>query len=129
VRANTDKIRYQLLDSIERVATQMARASGIPEDLLPFVYVYDDGAPTTTNDAALTNRVRKAMVAGMGEDAFIDWYKSEMGTEDFSELMLVDPPIPSVYFEVGGTPPEFIESGEWASHYLPLFKIDSESSM
>ena len=129
VRANTEKTRYQLLDSIERVATQTARASGIPEDLLPIIHIYDDGAPTTTNDAALTHRVRKAMVAGMGEDAFIDWYQSDMGAEDFPELVLIDPPIPSVYFEVGGTPPEQIESGEWASHHSPLFKIDSESSI
>lgn len=44
VRANTEKTRYQLLDAIERVATQTARAAGVPEDLLPIVHVYDDGA-------------------------------------------------------------------------------------
>lgn len=52
-----------------------------------------------------------------------------MGAEDFPDLVNIDPPIPSVYFEVGGTPPELIESGEWASHHSPLFRIDHESSI
>ncbi len=129
VRANDEKTRAMLLKSIERVATQTARAAGVPEDLLPIVHIYDDGVPTTTNDAALSRRVRAAMIAGMGEDAFVEWYQSDMGAEDFPMLVNVDPPIPSVYFEVGGTPVEDIEAGTWASHHSPLFKIDAESSI
>lgn len=129
VRANTEKTRYQLLDSIERVAINTAKAAGVPDDLLPIVDVYDDGAPTTTNDAALAARVRQAMLDGMGEDAFVDWYQSDMGAEDFPDLVNIDPPIPSVYFEIGGTPPEQLESGEWASHHSPLFRIDHEASI
>ena len=118
-----------LLKSIERVATQTARAAGVPEDLLPIVDVYDDGVPTTTNDAALSRRVRAAMVEGMGADAFVEWYQSDMGAEDFPMLVNVDPPIPSVYFEVGGTPPELLKAGTWASLHSPLMKIDAESSI
>lgn len=129
VRANTEKTRYQLLDSIERVAINTARAAGVPEDRLPIVDVYKDGASTTTNDAALAQRVRRAMLAGMGEDAFVEWYQSDMGAEDFPDLVNIDPPIPSVYFEIGGTPPELIESGAWASHHSPLFQIDPETSI
>ncbi len=129
VRANNEKTRAMLLKSIERVATQTARAAGVPEDLMPIVDVLDDGAPTTTNDAALSRRVRAAMLAGMGADAFVEWYQSDMGAEDFPMLVNVDPPIPSVYFEIGGTPPELIETGAWASHHSPLFKIDAETSI
>jgi len=129
VRANDEQTRAMLLKSIERVATQTARAAGVPEDLLPIVDVFDDGAPTTTNDAALSRRVRAAMVEGMGADAFVEWYQSDMGAEDFPMLVNVDPPIPSVYFEVGGTPADDIEAGTWASHHSPLFKIDAESSI
>ncbi|MCH7537485.1 MAG: amidohydrolase, partial [Proteobacteria bacterium] len=95
----------------------------------PIVDVFDDGVPTTTNDAALSRRVRAAMVEGMGADAFVEWYQSDMGAEDFPMLVNVDPPIPSVYFEVGGTPADDIEAGTWASHHSPLFKIDAESSI
>ena len=129
VRANTEATRAQLLASIERVALQTARAAGVPENLLPEILVASDGARTTTNDAALARRVRSAMRAGMGPDAFAEWYQSDMGAEDFPELVSVDPPIPSVYFEVGGTPPERLASGQWAGHHSPLFQIDAETSI
>ncbi len=129
VRANTEKTRYQLLDSIERVALQTARAAGVPEDLLPIVDVYDDGAPTTTNDAELAQRVRAAMISGMGADALGVFKQEDMGAEDFPDLVNIDPPIPSVYFQVGGTPLNDLEAGNWAGHHSPLFKIDPESSI
>ena len=65
----------------------------MPEDLLPLVTISEDGAPTTTNDAALSQRVRRAMLAGMGEDAFVDWYQSDMGAEDFPDLVNIEPPM------------------------------------
>lgn len=129
VRANTETTRAYLLEAIERVATQTARAAGVPEDKLPQVDVDPDGAPTTTNDAALARRVRAAMEAGMGADAFADWQQTDMGAEDFPDLVNVDPPIPSVYFEVGGTPPDKLASGDWAEHHSPLFRIDPETSI
>jgi hippurate hydrolase len=52
-----------------------------------------------------------------------------MGAEDFPDLVNIEPPIPSVYFEVGGTPPELIEAGTWASHHSPLFQIDHVTSI
>ena len=128
VRANTERTRALLLEAIERVATNTARAAGVPEDLLPIVEVLPDGAPTTTNDAELARRVRAAIAAGMGEDALADWYQSDMGAEDFPDLVNIEPPIPSVYFEIGGTPQELIDSGEWAPHHSPLFRIESEKS-
>ncbi len=129
VRANTEATRAQLLKSIERVALNTARAAGVAEDLLPIVRVHDDGAPTTTNDAALARRVRAAMQAGMGEDAFVPWRQTDMGAEDFPDLVGIEPPIPSVYFEVGGTPPERLASGDWADSHSPLFRIDAEASI
>jgi hippurate hydrolase len=129
VRANTETTRYQLLEAIERVAVNTARAAGLPEDRLPEVTIAADGAPTTTNDPALAQRVRAAMEAGMGTDAFATWKQTDMGAEDFPDLVNVDPPIPSVYFEVGGTPPSALASGQWADHHSPLFKIDPEPAI
>jgi len=129
VRANSEKTRWQLLDAIERVAVNTARAAGLPEDRLPEVKVLNDGSPTTTNDSALATRVRAAVAAGMGRDALVDWYQVDMGAEDFPWLVNVDPPIPSVYFEVGGTPPEKLADGSWAEAHSPLFQIDAETSI
>jgi amidohydrolase len=129
VRANTEETRELLLTSIERVAIQTARAAGVPEELLPIVDIYDNGAPTTTNDAALAQRVRAAMVDKMGEDAVYPFKQVDMGAEDFPDLVNVDPPIPSVYFGVGGTPVENLESGNWTGHHSPLFWIEPEPSI
>jgi hippurate hydrolase len=129
VRANTEKTRARLLASIERVAINTARSAGVPEDMLPEVQVAADGVPTTTNDAQLAHRVRSAMEKGMASDALITWYQSDMGAEDFPDMVNVDPPIPSVYFQVGGTPPEILEAGTWAGNHSPLFQIDPEASI
>ena len=129
VRSNDEATRAKLLKSIERVAINTARAAGVPEQLLPEVIVMEGGSPTTSNDAALAQRLRSAIRAGMGEGAFVQWRQTDMGAEDFPDLVNISPPIPSVYFEVGGTPPEQLASGEWAEHHSPLFKIQPEPSI
>ncbi|KAF1694938.1 amidohydrolase [Pseudoxanthomonas koreensis] len=129
VRSNSEDTRARLLVAIERVALNTARAAGVPEDLLPEVVVSADGSPTTTNDATLAQRVRAAMRAGMGGEAFVRWQQTDMGAEDFPDLVSVTPPIPSVYFEVGGTSPEKLASGQWADHHSPLFAIEPEPSI
>jgi hippurate hydrolase len=129
VRSNSEATRAKLLSSIRRVALNTARAAGIPEDMLPVVTVDPDGSPTTTNDAALAQRVRAAMERGMGKDALVPWRQTDMGAEDFPDLVNVKPPIPSVYFEVGGTAPERLASGDWAEHHSPLFRIEPEPSI
>ena len=129
VRANTETTRNLLLDSIERVAVQTARAAGVPDDLLPIVLVRPTGAPTTTNDRDLSRRVRAAMERGMDSGAFHEWHQVDMGAEDFPDLVNVDPPIPSVYFEVGGTLQAAIDDDSWASHHSPLFQIEPKPSI
>ncbi len=129
VRANNEKTRHQLLASIKRVTLQIARAAGVPENMLPEIKVAEDGAPTTTNNSDLAKKVRKAISKGMGEDAMVGWYQSDMGAEDFPDLVNISPPIPSVYFEVGGTLPEILESKKWSDHHSPLFQIEPEISI
>ncbi len=129
VRANSEVTRYKLLESIERVAIQTAKASGVSDDLLPIVDIYDDGAPTTENDPELAQRLRAVMTRELGADRMYEFKQQDMGAEDFPDLVRVDPPIPSVYFQVGGTPIEDLESGNWAGHHSPLFWIDPESSI
>ena len=129
VRANTEKTRHQLLKAIERVALQTARAAGVDEERLPVVVVRDDGAPTTTNDAGLARRVRSAMQSALGADALVEYRQKDMGAEDFPDLVSVDPPIPSVYFQVGGTLQSDIDAGTWAEHHSALFRIEPEPSI
>lgn len=117
-----------LLDGIKRIAENMGRVAGLPEDLLPEVIVSPGGTlPPTTNDAALVRRLKKVWGAAMGEDAVIDRPPSGMWTEDFP-FFTMDPKIPSVYFNVGGTPKGELDRAKNGGpavpfNHSPLFKI------
>jgi metal-dependent amidase/aminoacylase/carboxypeptidase family protein len=89
---------------------------------------FSDGLMYSSADTVRIT-VRSAMLKGMDPDAFVPWYQSDMGAEDFPDLINIGPPIPAVYFEVVGTPPELLATGAWASHHSPLFKIDPEASI
>ncbi len=133
-RANSEDVRMLIRDSIKRVAENMGRVAGMPEDMLPQVVVQPGGAPTTVNDDALAKRVRIAMEAGMGADSLLPYVQKDMGGEDFPFLVNVDPPIPSVYFLVGGTPQADFDAEAKGgpavpSHHSPLFKIAPEPSV
>ncbi|MEK9656267.1 MAG: amidohydrolase, partial [Halieaceae bacterium] len=57
VRSESEEDRTLLLDGIRRVAENMGRVAGLPEDLLPRVVVSEESVPPTLNDRALTERV------------------------------------------------------------------------
>ena len=134
VRANEQATHDMLLASIERVIKNVGRTAGMPEDKLPYMTIEEGRAPTTVNDHALAARVRAAMEAGMGPDAFQEFQQLTMGGEDFPFLVNVEPPIPSVYFQVGGTPQAaFDEEAAGGtpvpSHHSPIFKIVPKPSV
>lgn len=133
VRNDDPANRELLLDGIRRVARNMGRVAGLPDELLPEVIVSDESVPVTANDAAMTNRLRGTWQARFGDDVLWEEKRLGMGAEDFP-FFTTDPYIPSTYFAVGGTPPKAFEEeaagGEPVpSHHSPLFKIDPEPSV
>lgn len=137
VRNTSMETRKLLLDGIERIAVNMGRVAGLPEDKLPEVTV-GEGTPPTINDAALARQLRSVWIDEMGEDAIMDdafvaKHSKGMGAEDFP-FFTTDPPIRSVYFQVGGTPVEDIAAEEAGgppvpSHHSPLFRIAPEPAI
>jgi len=133
VRNDSFATRQVLLDGIERVATNMGRVAGLPEDNLPRVVVSDEGVPPTVNDVPLTKRLRAVWVKEFGHGIFSEKPRKGMGAEDFP-YFTVDPRIPSTYFQVGGTPAADLEraaagGGGFGGHHSPLFKIDPEPAV
>ena len=57
VRSESASDRTLLLNGIRRVAENMGRVAGLPEELLPRVVVSDESVPPTLNDRALTERI------------------------------------------------------------------------
>ena len=133
VRYTTPETREILLDGIRRIAENMGRVAGLPDDKLPEVIVSEDFAPPMVNTPQLARRLRVAWGEGIGDERVIDIPTKSMVAEDFPYFTM-DPDIPTVYWSVGGTPPEDFERAAAGgppvpSHHSPLFKISPEPSV
>lgn len=133
VRNTNLQTRKILLDGITRIATQMGRVAGLPEDKLPEVIISNESVPPTNNDAKLAQRLRAVWQNGMGKEQVMSISASGMGAEDYP-YFTTDPYIPSVYFAVGGTAKSDLEEAAAggtpvASHHSPLFKIEPKPAV
>ena len=133
VRNTSAETREILLSGIKRIAENMGRVAGLPDDKLPEVIVSNESVPPTVNDAALARRLKQAWSEAMGNDAVVDIPTKGMGAEDFP-FFTVNPDISSVYWAIGGTPQADFDTEEAGgapvpSHHSPLFKISPEPSV
>jgi hippurate hydrolase len=133
VRNTSLETRELLLNGIKRIAENMGRVAGLPDDKLPEVIVSEEGVPPTVNDPELVRRLRRAWSAQVGPERVVDIPSKGMGAEDFP-FFTTDPAISSVYWAVGGTPAEDFEREAAGgppvpSHHSPLFKIEPEISV
>jgi hippurate hydrolase len=133
VRNTTPETREILLDGIKRIAENMGRVAGLPDDKLPEVIISDDFAPPMVNTPQLARRLRVAWGESLGEERVIDQPTKSMVAEDFP-FFTIDPAIPTVYWSVGGTPQEDFDRAAAGgppvpSHHSPLFKISPEPSV
>lgn len=133
VRNTSPETRQILLEGIQRIAVNMGRVAGLPEDKLPEVIISDESVPPTTNNNDLVRRLKAAWSRNIGDGAVIDLPTKGMGAEDFP-LFTVDPTIPSVYWAIGGTPQADFDAAANGgppvpSHHSPLFRISPEPSV
>jgi hippurate hydrolase len=133
VRNTSEETRDTLLKGIKRIAENIGRAAGLPEDKLPEVTVGNETVPPLINDTRLITRLKAAWIDSMGPDAVISKQETGMGGEDFPYFM-VEPKISSVYWAVGGTLQEDFDRAAAggppvAGHHSPLFKIAPEPSV
>mgnify|MGYP005703015429 CR=1 FL=1 len=134
VRNTNAKTRDILLKGIKRIAENLGRASGLPEDKLPEVVYSEESTPPTINDDAMVSRLRQVWIAGLGQDRIANFKPEGMGAEDFP-YFTTDPEITSVYFSVGGTDANYIAAAMAGtgpavpSHHSPIFKIEPRPSV
>ncbi len=133
VRNTSPETRETLLRGIERIATNMGRVAGLPDDKLPEVIISKESVPPTINSPELARRLKAAWLRNIGNGAVVDEPTKGMGAEDFP-IFTVDPDIPSVYWAIGGTPQEDFDAAANGgppvpSHHSPLFKISPEPSV
>ncbi|WP_298464313.1 amidohydrolase [uncultured Erythrobacter sp.] len=133
VRANDEDTRAQLLASIERIAVNIGKAHGLPDDL-PVQVSVSEGTPVTNNDPELARRLNAVMKRELGEETFVPWEQKGMGAEDFAYFVTEELDVPGYYFSVGGTPQAAFDAEEAGgpavpSHHSPLFKVSPRESV
>jgi len=134
VRTDDEAVRKVVLDGIERIAANVGRMNGLPEDKLPEVKLSTEATPVTINDAALTARLRPALVRAFGESTLVSPPRTGMGAEDFAYFVQPELGVPGFYFNVGGTPQAAFDAAKAGGppvpgHHSPLFRIDPEPSV
>ena len=128
VRSNDPAVRAKLLDSIDRVARGVALSLGVPEDLLPEVKrSATETTPPTINDRATAEQLRAVMTAAFGNDVLWDEPRQGMGAEDFAYFVTPESGVRGVYFNVGGSLPENVDTA--AAHHSPFFRIEPEPAI
>lgn len=135
VRSNDNAVRETLIEGIKRIAANVGRMNGLPEDRLPEVRVGFESTPVTVNDPELTERVRSALTSGIGPDVLLAEDDNEgMGAEDFAYFAAPNTDVPGAYMWVGGTPQAVIDAAEAGglpvpSHHSPQFKVNAEEAV
>ena len=128
VRSDNPETRIQLLDGIDRVAKGVALSMGVPKKLLPEVIrSKTETTPPTINDRETASRIHEAFGNNFGEAIFFDQPRQGMGAEDFAYFVAPETGVKGVYFNVGGTPENEIDTAP--SHHSPFFKVQPEPSI
>lgn len=130
VRNTNLETRKILLDGVKRIAENMGRVAGMPEDKLPEVTIVSS-TPPTVNDTALAMRLKSVWIDNMGESVVTSQEATGMGAEDFP-YFTTTPLIKSVYWGIGGTNPKVWAAAQNGgepipSHHSSYFKVEPES--
>ncbi len=135
VRSNDQAVRETLLAGIRRIAENVGRMNGMPEDQLPEVSVSTESTPPTVNDADLTARLREVFARELGSETLLEpTEQTGMGAEDFAYFVQPEHGVAGAYFNVGGTPQAVIDAAANGgppvpAHHSPFFRIEPEPSV
>jgi hippurate hydrolase len=122
VRSDNPDTRTALLDGIDRVAAGVAHSMGVPENLMPEVRRSPvETTPPTVNDTVTAQRVLAAVEGAMGSEMIYETPRDGMGAEDFAYFVAPEHGVKGVYFSVGGTPEDEMDTAP--SHHSPFFKV------
>ena len=133
VRANDEAVRAQAIAAIERIAVNIGKAHGLPDNM-PVTVTKFSGTPVTNNDPVLARRLNAVMARELGAAAVVPFVQLGMGAEDFTYFIAPELGVPGYYFAVGGTTPERLAAAAAggpaiAGHHSPLFQIAPRESI
>ena len=115
VRSFKPGLRDEVPVQMEQIIKGLTEAHGAS-----YEFRYEKGYAAVMNDAAVTEKVRTALVETFGEDVVVEG-EQQMGGEDFSAYQQV---VPGTFFYVGAGN---AEKGIIYPHHHPKFTIDEEA--
>lgn len=119
VRSYTDEARKKILEGIERITRNLARAAGVPEDREPIIrYAEHEFTPATHNTASLVDRLAPVWRQFFGADKVLE-VEPVMGGEDFSRYGMTEEKVPILIFWLGTIDAERIRTAQANGARLP----------
>ncbi|MCZ4336847.1 M20 metallopeptidase family protein [Shewanella colwelliana] len=119
LRSYNPEVRVQQIAAIKRITKGIAMSAGLPEALMPEVFVDEtQSIPSTYNNPEQTLRVQASITKVLGSD---NVFKSEpvMAGEDFGLYGLTAHQRPITLFWLGAVPPEQYEFSLKSGDALP----------
>ena len=101
VRSYSQESRKKILEAIERITLNTARAAGVPKDREPVIKLAEDEfTPATYNTASLVDRVAPVWRQFFGAERVVE-VEPVMGGEDFSRYGMTEDKVPIFIFWLG----------------------------
>lgn len=118
LRSYDDAVAAHLIASIRRIAENLARAAGVPDDRLPVVTAAETNTPVCANDPALTTRLAGVWREWMGPSAVRTGPPLTVG-EDFARYGRTTHRVPICLWLVGATDPAEVAQAQRTGAVLP----------
>lgn len=119
LRSYSDETRQLILEAVNRITLNIARAAGVPADREPIIQrVSEDYTPANYNDPALVRRLVPVWKKLLGENNVVP-RDPEMGGEDFARYGLVEPKVPCFLIRLGAIDGERMAAARSGGAPLP----------
>ena len=114
------EVREQMIDGIRDINESIARAYGMPDDLMPTMTIKGGSTPLI-NDDALIERINVPLKQMMGEEQVITQFPMVTGSEDAHLLRGEHQEISLAYMVVGVADPEVFARALEAGKQVPYY--------
>ncbi len=128
VRTFDEEVRQMVHKRIEEIAYGVAKASGVPDDLLPEIKFPEEFTPANYNNEQLVDDITAAASRAIGSEN-VEYAEPQMVGEDFAMYGHTPEKVPTVLYWLGTAPIERLQSGNIPGLHSPYYYPVPETSL
>jgi len=128
VRTYKEDVRQMVHRRIKEIADGIAKAAGVPDNLMPEVIIPNDFTPANYNTPELVDKMVASANNAIGEE-YVEIAEPLMLGEDFSMYGHTPEKVPTVLYWLGTAPKSRIVSGNLPGLHSPYYFPDPEKSI